>query len=609
MLFNGSSPNNAAVFRIDNVSGSNSTFENLAVIGHNKAFEVYAATNVTFKNTSAWVNTPTGQADNCPYVIQNSFWIWMDSIQGQAVDTNHYVVCGFGNTPLTSEAPLVGLFNMNHAIFVGCPFSYTQAVNTAGSGPGDWMFYDVSFETCNQDPIRINNTTGNAGSAAMPILSEIYINHIVSADSVCSGCGVLATDANLSGSIIQGVHIIGSYGSPAGAAIKMNSGTVRDAAVFCTGSLSSCKVVDGNGNPISGAFVQNAGSGLDFIGSGTTNAGRTDLFGGGIPQDAPPIRIAKAGNQQADVALDPGIGLAFGDSTNFGFQSGIFQNSPETLDIQFAALAPPTNVAGTPASGGSLANGTYYYTVRATSSVNCFSAAGAPSAVSAPVTLSGGNGTVNVSWSLPVASPVSPTGYCVMRGTTPVSAANGASNWYFVSGGSATTFSDTGATPGLGQLPFSNAMQATHRFTPRSLGVNTTNPQFGLDVNGSAAVNSLNQVQKAERFPGSDAAAKINACLTAASSSSGLCDARGMTGTISGASHISIPAGTALLWGQGQLTITDNTNNDAVELLGDGASLYGYQESGISTLPNTDNSGFIGCATAGCTTVKKPNQA
>ena len=122
-------------------------------------------------------------------------------------------------------------------------------------------------------------------------------------------------------------------------------------------------------------------------------------------------------------------------------------------------------------------------------------------------------------------------------------------------------------------------------------------------------MNALNQVQKAERFSGSDAAAKINACLAAAATTSSLCDARGLTGTLTGAAHISIPAGTTLLWGQAQLTITDNSTNDAIELNGDGSSIYGYQESGISTLPNTDTSGYIACATTGCTTVKKPNQA
>jgi hypothetical protein len=71
----------------------------------------------------------------------------------------------------------------------------------------------------------------------------------------------------------------------------------------------------------------------------------------------------------------------------------------------------------------------------------------------------------------------------------------------YVAGASTTTATDTGSNFGtVGSGVEFNHMQAFHRFTPTSLGVNTTNPQFNLDVNGSAAVNSLNGVQMAERF-------------------------------------------------------------------------------------------------------------
>src|SRR6202040_1052537 len=134
----------------------------------------------------------------------------------------------------------------------------------------------------------------------------------------------------------------------------------------------------------------------------------------------------------------------------------------------------------------------------------------------------------------------------------------------FVSGAGTPSYPDNGFTNCCDNTPPFNVMQSVHRFTPTSLGVNTTNPQSNLDVIGSAAVNSLNLVQKAERFAGSDAAAKINACLSAASTTSSVCDARGMTGTLTGTAHVAIPAGTTLLWGQGQLTITDSTTNDAI---------------------------------------------
>jgi len=43
--------------------------------------------------------------------------------------------------------------------------------------------------------------------------------------------------------------------------------------------------------------------------------------------------------------------------------------------------------------------------------------------------------------------------------------------------------------------------------------------------------------------------------------------------------------------------------------MGDGSSIYGYQESGLGAVSNPDTSGFISCATTGCTTVHKPNAA
>ena len=123
---------------------------------------------------------------------------------------------------------------------------------------------------------------------------------------------------------------------------------------------------------------------------------------------------------------------------------------------------------------------------------------------------------------------------------------------------------------------------------------------------GAFSPISLNGVQKADAFPGSDAAAQINACLIAASTTSGVCDARGLTGTYTSTQHVTIPKGTTLQWCQGKLTINDSTTKDAIELGGDGASLYGCQESGLGTVPRPQTSGYIACGVAGCTTVDNP---
>jgi hypothetical protein len=64
-----------------------------------------------------------------------------------------------------------------------------------------------------------------------------------------------------------------------------------------------------------------------------------------------------------------------------------------------------------------------------------------------------------------------------------------------------------------------------------------------------------------------------------------------------------------LLWGRAELTISDSTTSDAIELTGDGSSVIGYQESGIGTVSHPDTSGMIACGIAACTVVKNPTQA
>ena len=397
-------------------------------------------------------------------------------------------------------------------------------------------------------------------------------------------------------------------GNGAGRAIVM-SGTSSLDHVFITGCEIFCAtgVVNGGGAVIGPDVVQNT-EGFDY----TANASDQARLLNNVQESdrGPNQRFIASGSPFGTMAGDAVLGILFGTGLGYGWTANVHQTAQETLDLGFSTMLPPTGVTATPASGGTLANGTYYYFVSPSvgggSCVN--TATGAPSLISAGATTTTGNNQVAVSWTLPPAAPTTLTGFCVFRSTSRTTF--GIQTGIYVAGATTTTVTDTGSNFGTVGSGFEyNQMQAFHRFTPTSLGVNTTNPQFNLDVNGTAAVNSLNGVQMAERFAGSDAAAKINACLTAASTSSGVCDAHGLTGTLTGASHIQIPAGTILLWGQAQLTINDTTNNDAVELLGDGSALVGDQESGSGTVPRADSSGFIACQPAGCTTVKNPNAA
>ena len=604
----GTSPNAAAVFSMNFPASGTNTFENLTINGHNQAISIYTSNENVLHNVCL-TTINSGQTDNTPLKITNSFWFFMDGGCLQSATGSLPVGIFTGETPLGIEAPLVGLAYFRGVQGSGGGFQYIQRVNTVGSGPGNFVFRDVSaLENSATSFFTVTNATGNPGSVALPEMSELTFDNVTNSDSPSNTNALL--EFNSSGSVLQGVYILNGFAGNQGqgTAVRMDAGTLQGCHVIGGSSMSISPVVDGNGQPVGSCSSENY-NGFDYVVSSNPDRLRSDLFPAGNA-DGPPFRAATSGNRFASVAIDPALGYMFNTGNMFGFGASIAESTAGTIDLQFASLYPPTGVSGTAATGGSLTAGTYYATVTTTSS-NC-TAQSAQSLQSAGVVVGGSNNAVNVTWTLPIAGLSAISGYCVNLSTTPNM--TGTAYWQpfesgvlFVPGASAASTLMTAIPTAFGALPVTLSLSAAHRFTPTSLGVNTTNPLFNLDVNGTAAVNALNGVQKAERFAGSDVAVKINACLTAASTTSSVCDARGLTGTLTATHHITIPAGTTLEWGQAQLVISDSTTNDAVELAGDGASLIGYQESGLGTIASPDTSGYIGCGIAGCTVVKKPN--
>jgi Pectate lyase superfamily protein len=606
----GPSPNAAAVFSLIFPDNGATTFENLTINAKNEAIFMYDSNENVLRNVCLTTQA-TGQTDNTPLKVTNSFWIFMYGGCLQAGNGSLPPAIFTGEASLNSEAPLVGLTYFDGVQGIGGSFEYIQRVNTLGSGPGNFVFRNIpALEAPATSFFTITNATGNPGSVALPAFSEITFDNVTTSDATTSTNALV--ELNSSGTKLDGVYVVNGFvgNGGEGAAVRIDAGSLQNCHVFGGGGQAVTWVVDGNGMPVGGCSMQNA-DGFDYV-VGTTNPDRlrSDIFGVGNP-DGPPFRATASGNRFANVGIDPVLGYMFNTGNAFGFGASLAENSTGTIDVQFANLYAPTNVTAAAATGGSLAAGTYYATVTSTSD-NCTHQS-AQSIQSTGVALSGSNNAVTVSWTAPIAGTTALDGFCVnvslspnMHGTAfwgPLQ--NGAT---FVSGAATTSATMTALPTGQTLSAFSNLSPA-HRFTSTSLGINQTNPQFNLDVNGSAAVNSLNQVQKAERFAGSDAAVQINACLTAAASSSSLCDARGLKGSLTATHHISIPAGTVLLWGSAELTINDSTTNDAIELTGDGASLIGYQESGIGTVAHPDTAGMIACGIAACTVVKNPAQA
>ena len=616
----GASPNSAPMFDCNFNLGcaQDITFEDLQIAGYNKALWVYTSNNVKLENTTLSIQN-TGMADNSALMLTNVLDFEWNAGTCEGIEAaNEWCILFTGDTIIAGEAPLVAYVYIHNLTGVGGMIRYDQRVNSSASGPGNWSFDNIRGWEANHGPfISITNSTGNPDTVGLASVNNITINNVTAADS--AGQYPMILDPR-SGTNLTGIIIDNSLGGVGGSPAIVLSGTnpqltgcnIRAGAAT---SYTAWAVVDGNGNPVAGCSVTNFG-GFDFFAKNTgSQLGnlRSDVFAQSSPQ-GPPVRVTLNGNRFAGVALDPTFGAMLNDGTDFGFGASIAQNAAGSIDIQFAKIYPPTSVAGAATTGGSIAAGTYFATMYSTTT-NCNSTESAPSQQSAPVVVSGANNAITWNWSAPVAGVGTSTGYCIAISTVP-NLNNGVwfpsqLNYTFISGAGTSSFTMTTLPSAGGNDTLTSTLVPAHRFTPSSLGINNTNPQFNLDVNGSAAVNSLNGVQKAERFVGADAAAQITACLAAAAAAtaSSVCDARGMNGTLTGAHHVTIPAGTVLLWGQGQLTVTDTTTNDAVELTGDGASIKGYQESGTGTIAKPDTSGFIACGNAGCTTVKNPNQA
>ncbi|MGH9687723.1 MAG: glycosyl hydrolase family 28-related protein, partial [Candidatus Acidiferrales bacterium] len=591
----GASPSAAPVFSFA-YPQNGVTVENLAIDGYNEAVYV-SGSGARFQNTCLAIGGPTGLADNAALKIADTLWVWYN---GGCLQTSS------GTVPdviiaTDTVAASTGLLYFQNSVWSGGGVQYIGRSTTASSVSGNFIFRDITLENCGSDFLNLSTSPG-----VVTEFAALTLENVVMSD--CSGGGTLI-NFNIPGANLSGVSIVHSVGTGT-TALKMTAGNLTSASV--TGCEYACSegVVNASGEPVGGSVVENY-NGLDYVVNTADNGNRLrsdNIFGN---PDGPGARFTQSGDSFANLAIDPAAGVLFGDGASYGYNVQEAENTSGDLDIGFAKTPPPTNVTGTPTTGGTLPAGTYYYWVRTASSCGSANYASAPSLSSGAVVVASPNNAVTISWTAPPGGAASNPGYCVVRGTT--------SNWpstasYYdntLISATTTSFTDTGSSficCGYQQPPAAS-MTTVDRFTPTSLGIGVTTPQYNLDVNGSAAVNSLNGVQKAERFSGADAATKINACLTAASTTTGVCDARGLTGSLTATSHIAIPAGTALLWGSAQLTVNDSTTHDAVEFLGDGAALVGYQEAGLGTVPRPDASGYIACGLAGCTVADNPNAA
>jgi hypothetical protein len=613
LVTNGSNPDAGPVFLFTQQSGSvhvnGVTIENLSMQCYNQCVQFSRSGNDKLLNDSM-ASANTGFTDNTPLKLTNDLWILINGGSYTAATGSLPTMIWTGETPTFGEGSYVNNVTVENVWSFGGGFQYIQRYGPTATLAGSWVFRNVLQENNNASPF-MNVAETTAGN--LPGLLGVEFDNSYLADYTAPEELLNLNFAGYS----QSITFHNSVQQGGGANLLcLQQGILRSYESDSQGYIGSC----GGGTVWDGSQIDSA-VGLDF----TSGAANFSDSGTTIPTTAfdgplyPTIstRWFTSGAALARVAIDASTGLLFGDGATHGYTSGVQQNATGDVDLETQALLPPTNLAGTATTGGTLGAGTYYAVLWITSGGGISHCNPSPTpfwyissfAYSAAVTVSGSNNAINWTWTAPASAPAANNGYC-MAILTSAPAYEAPVGQALNFSAPATSFLYAGQTQtSIGNTYPIGWMLAVHWFTYNSLGVNTTTPNYNLDVNGTAAVNSLNAVQKAERFAGGDAGVQINACLTAASTTSGVCDARGMTGTYTATHHISIPAHTALMWCQGKLTINDSGTNDAVEFAGDGGGMYGCGETGSGTVPRPQTSGYIACGIAGCTAADNPNAA
>jgi len=461
----GSSPNAAPIFGFKYPTNSGSiTIENLQISGYNQGLSFYTATNVSLNNVCATAQS-TGLADNVPLKVTNVFWFRMTDGCLDSGSSSLPMALFTGEAPLNSEASVVTFVQMEHVRGSGANFQYIQRVDASNGTPGDFVFDDVTPVGSTADFLTITNATGHMGQTSMPQFGPVFFFN--SSLPAATGPGAVI-DFNSSGSDLGGVHIYNSSASPQTAlvAVRLSAGSLQDCEVH--GSVGAI-VEDASGNPAGSCSLETEG-GLDFITDSTiapTSRLRSEITTGANP--TPNLRFYLSPNSRAAYGVDGGAGFLFNDGASNGFNASLAETAKGSVDIQFANVLPPTNVSGSATTGGALPPGTYYPFVGTTSN-NCATVS-APSTPGGPVTLSGSNNAIALTWTDPPQSAATITGYCVAVATSSGNANAGLSYaGAFIPGAASSSDTITGVT-GAMQFPMGNVLSSLHRFTPTGLDI------------------------------------------------------------------------------------------------------------------------------------------
>lgn len=480
-------PGTGPVFKVD-TNANAITFENLAIEGCNQGVEVTGASGTTFKNTcvSNFGSGGTGLAANTALYL-------LDSVQ--FLDFYGGCITAGGPTAVlmqddSSGTPIANI-NFYGTRMAGDGMEYlTTALGHPTGGGGDITLDHIVDEDCNAPLFSV---VDSSGSQNMGGFGNLILTNPVMAD-----CGATypILQLNMPGDYLFGVDISLPQGSNSAAqAIQaLSVGSIGFIHISGCGGFCTTAAVDGSGNPLAGVVEDNQ-FGHDYQVSAYAGRLRTDTIG--FVGD--PLRIFPSGVNPsfATLGLDLTEGLLFNQAQGLGYSGGVAQFAPNSVGIEFPTVLPPASVAAAPTTGGTLPNGTYYVAVYGEiggSGCSGGTTESAPSSPVVPITLSGSNDAISVTWSLP--TPNMSSDFCAVASSGPIPGADGNMPTVHVSSSStnATIITNNALNPN--PIPVA-PMTEYHRYTYNAFGVNTTSPVPGTLTDNGGFVAQKNTYSSA----------------------------------------------------------------------------------------------------------------
>jgi Pectate lyase superfamily protein len=486
----GASPNPAPIFDLGETEQS--TLENLELNGYNEALAT--GTNTQLLNVTGNVNpTKIGTAEhpNTAVLIQGGIWIFW---RGGMASSNSTTIPSI--TIINNKPQVPGIVHLEDLVSIGC-MQAISVVNQIGTA-GNWSFENVTEEDCASGYLVITDDGNPAHSWSTINGLSIYGNTGVS-DATYPAL-VKISSAKGSHTVVSGLLLTNPSIAIPGNVPVVQLCNATALSVNVLGAPSGSALVEDCDGRISGNGVGQNRTGFDYYFDGSRDNERTDLQQPGGAGGA--LRVFAPGtspqHSYAIVSIDPQNGYAFG-SEGYGPDASFRESAPGTVDVRFANSYPPAKLVATATAGGALRPDKYSYFILSTEALNCEPAhTSAPSQPSNVVIIEGSNRAVNLKWTLPAEGASKVAGYCIFRQP------GGGQSWnsstqnqeVFVSGAETTNYTDKNFTGCCTLQAPVNQLRPVHRFTVTSLGVNTTNPQANLDVNGSLRVGGGSTIRR-----------------------------------------------------------------------------------------------------------------